>query len=84
VVENQYCVIQFNKKKHASYVFCTHVLQDSLLHHYQENGYDFVFSVGYMNGPTQPPIQWVLGLLTPGVERPGREDDHSSPSSAKV
>jgi len=28
---------------------------------------------------THPPIQWV-----PGVKRPGREADHSPPSSAKV
>jgi hypothetical protein len=30
-------------------------------------------------GPAQPPIQWVLGIY-----RPGRDDDHSPPSSAKV
>jgi hypothetical protein len=30
-------------------------------------------------GPTQPPIQWV-----PGVQRTGRESDHSPPSSAEV
>jgi hypothetical protein len=30
-------------------------------------------------GPTQPPIQWVLG-----IKRPGREADHSPPSSAEV
>jgi hypothetical protein len=28
-------------------------------------------------GPTQPPIQWEPGALTPGVKRPGREADHS-------
>jgi hypothetical protein len=28
---------------------------------------------------SQPPIQWV-----PGLKRPGREADHSSPTSAKV
>jgi hypothetical protein len=28
-------------------------------------------------GPTQPPIQWVPGAPSPGVERPGREADHS-------
>jgi hypothetical protein len=27
--------------------------------------------------PTQPPIQWVLGTLSQGVNRPGRESDHS-------
>jgi hypothetical protein len=35
-------------------------------------------------GPTQPPIQWVLGALSLGVKRPGREADHSPPSSAEV
>jgi hypothetical protein len=34
--------------------------------------------------PTQPPIQWVQGALSPKVERPGRETNHSSPSSAEV
>jgi hypothetical protein len=34
-------------------------------------------------GPTQPPIQWVTGFF-PGVKRPGREDDHSPPTSAEV
>jgi hypothetical protein len=33
-------------------------------------------------GPTQPPIQWVLGSLSPGLKRPGREADHSLPSNA--
>jgi hypothetical protein len=28
-------------------------------------------------GPTQPSIQWVPGALSPGVNRPGREADHS-------
>jgi hypothetical protein len=35
-------------------------------------------------GPTQPPIQWVLGALFLVVKRPGREADHSPPSSAEV
>jgi hypothetical protein len=35
-------------------------------------------------GPTQPPIQWVSGILSPGVKRPRRETDHSPPSSAEV
>jgi len=33
---------------------------------------------------TQPPIQWVPGTLYLGVKRPGRETDHSTPSSAEV
>jgi hypothetical protein len=35
-------------------------------------------------GPTQSPIQWIPGVLFPGVKRPGREADHSPPSSAEV
>jgi len=35
-------------------------------------------------GPTQPPIQWVPGVLSPGVKRPERETDHSLPPSADV
>jgi hypothetical protein len=34
--------------------------------------------------PTQPPIQWVTGTLSLGVKQPGREADHSPPSSAEV
>jgi hypothetical protein len=35
-------------------------------------------------GPTQPPIQWVSGALSPGVKRPERGADHSPPTSAEV
>jgi hypothetical protein len=33
---------------------------------------------------TKTPIQWVPGTLSMGVKRPGREDDHSPPSSGQV
>jgi len=33
---------------------------------------------------TQPPNQWVPGAISLGVKRPGREADHSFPSSAAV
>jgi hypothetical protein len=33
--------------------------------------------------PIQAPIQWVSGLFPPVVDRPGREDDHSTPSEVK-
>jgi hypothetical protein len=33
---------------------------------------------------TQPPIQWVPGAIFTGIKRPGREVDHSPPSSAEV
>jgi hypothetical protein len=35
-------------------------------------------------GPTQSPIQWVPGALSPGVKRPGREADRSPPANAEV
>jgi hypothetical protein len=46
----------------------------------------FLFSTSSIQalGPTQPPTQWVPGALSPGVKRPGREFDHSPPTSAKV
>jgi hypothetical protein len=34
--------------------------------------------------PTQPPIQWISGALSLEVKRPGREADHSPPSSADI
>jgi hypothetical protein len=35
-------------------------------------------------GPTQPTIQWVTTDTSLGIRRPGREVDHSPPSSAEV
>jgi hypothetical protein len=35
-------------------------------------------------GPTRPPIQRIPEVLSLGVKRPGREADHSPPSSAEV
>jgi len=34
-------------------------------------------------GPTQPPLQWVLGY-SPGVKQAGRGIHHPPPSSAEV
>jgi hypothetical protein len=47
---------------------------------------NFLFSKSFrlILGPTQPPIQWAPGALSPGVKRPGREADHSPLSSAEV
>jgi hypothetical protein len=46
----------------------------------------FLFTIASRTalGPTQPPIQWVPGALSRGIKRPGREADHSPPSSAEV
>jgi hypothetical protein len=35
-------------------------------------------------GPTKPPVRLVSGTLSPEVKEPGRESDHSPPSSAEV
>jgi len=35
-------------------------------------------------GPIQPPIQWALGSVIPGIKQPGHEADHSPPSSAEI
>jgi hypothetical protein len=32
-------------------------------------------------GSTQPPIQWVPGVLSPGIKRPGHEADHPPPTA---
>jgi hypothetical protein len=32
---------------------------------------------------SQPPIQWVAGILSPEVKRPGHEADHPRPTSAE-
>jgi hypothetical protein len=53
-----------------------------------DRGSRFRFPAGAVSrtalGPTQPPIQREPGALSLGVKRPGREADHSPPSSAEV
>jgi hypothetical protein len=44
-----------------------------------------VFYVPFLAvGPIQPPIQWMSGIISPGVKRPGPEADHSPPSRPEV
>jgi hypothetical protein len=35
-------------------------------------------------GPTRPPIQWALGVISQGLKRLGLEANHSPPSTAEV
>jgi hypothetical protein len=44
------------------------------------------FSAAFIQalGPIQPRILWVSTALSPGLKRPGREADHSPPSSIEV
>jgi hypothetical protein len=46
----------------------------------------FVFAIASRPAlrPTQPPIHWAPVTLSPGINRPGRETDHSPPSSAEI
>jgi hypothetical protein len=49
---------------------------------------NFLFSLSSRPalGSAEPPIKWVPGALSPGIERPGGEFEahHSSPTSAEV
>jgi hypothetical protein len=46
---------------------------------------NFIFSMSSRSalGPIQPPIQWLPATISPGVKLPGREADHSPPTSAE-
>jgi hypothetical protein len=47
---------------------------------------DFLFATAYRSslGPTEVPIQWVPGVLSPRVKRPVPKADHSPPFSAEI
>jgi hypothetical protein len=47
---------------------------------------NFHFSMSFRPalGSTQPPIQWVLGILSPWAKRPSRDAKHSPPTSVEV
>jgi hypothetical protein len=47
---------------------------------------EFLFSTSSIPAlwSTQPPIQWVLGTFSLGMNWPGRETDHSPPASVEV
>jgi hypothetical protein len=49
-------------------------------------GKNFLFSTSswLATGSTQPPIQWLRWVLSPGLKQLGRESDHSIPSIAEV
>jgi hypothetical protein len=39
----------------------------------------FLCSVQTGSGSTQPPIQWILGAISPGIKSPGHDVDQSPP-----
>jgi hypothetical protein len=52
-------------------------------------GGESIFSLTSVSRPAlgsiQPSVQWVPGVLSPGVKaRPGRDADHTFPSNAEV
>jgi hypothetical protein len=51
-----------------------------------QQGRDFRLSTSSrpVQGLTQPSIQWLRGVLSARVKRPGREDDHSAVTNAEV
>jgi hypothetical protein len=45
----------------------------------------FLFAASRLaQGPAQPPAQWVVEAVSPGVKWPGHEVNHSPPSNAEV
>jgi hypothetical protein len=46
--------------------------------------FPFITACRMALGPTQPSIQWVQEYFSLGVKQPGREADHSPPSSTEV
>jgi hypothetical protein len=48
------------------------------------NNFLFFTSPGLALVSTQPAMQRIPGAVSPGVKRPGREADHSPPTSAKI
>jgi hypothetical protein len=71
-----------------------YLLNTSILFHITRvPGFDFQWKLGIFLfttatrmalGPTQLAIQWVPEAFSLGLKRPGREADHSPPSSAEV
>jgi hypothetical protein len=44
----------------------------------EERDFSLLDSVQTGSGSTQPPIYWVLGVVSPGVKRQGSEADYSN------
>jgi hypothetical protein len=50
----------------------------------EKGGFLFLIEWRPALAPTQSPIQWVLGAVSPGVKQWGHEAHHSPPSSAEI
>jgi hypothetical protein len=81
--------------KNFNYIFCPNIDDPLLLRNRITSGpqvknncsagnFLFITASRMALGPTQLPIQWIPEALSMEVKRPGREADHSSPSSAEV
>jgi hypothetical protein len=78
-------LIIYERFRHASEIYDCNMSWNSWFESQQGLGIFLYTTMSRLAlGPTHPPIQWVPGTLSLGVKRPGREADHSPPSSAKV
>jgi hypothetical protein len=73
--------LYFNTSRDSSVGIATGYGLDDLMIRARFPAGDGNFSLLYC---VQPPIQWVRGVLSLRVKRPGLEADHSPPSSAEV
>jgi hypothetical protein len=76
----------FLKSRESSVSISLDYVLDDLGFDYRRGLGIFLFTAASRKalGSTQPPIQWVPGALSLVIKRPGREADHSPPSSAEV
>jgi hypothetical protein len=68
---------------------CKHfLLNSSVFQSHNVNIVIWILEFHYLHipafGPTQPPIQWVPGDLSPRAKLQGREANHSPPASVEV
>jgi hypothetical protein len=83
-------VLQINKDlffrfTHFKTLFCMMIIKQSIRKNLVlYSASSFFVMIVLKTSFLQPPIQWVQGALSLGVRRPGREADHTPPSSADV
>jgi hypothetical protein len=75
-----------NLRRDSSAGIATRCTTKELSFDSQQGQQIFLFSIASRPtpGPTQPPIQWIHGAISPEVKRHGREADHSPPSRTEV
>jgi hypothetical protein len=82
-----WCLVKHREKKFTTVYIIGYGLDDRVLGFDSRGGlriFLFVTASRTALGPTKPPIQWVPGAFSLEIKRPGREADHSHPSSAEI